>query len=304
MKTVPVQCRAHKGIFRVVKKPGRRPVSCDPIKNPCSQAGGQLSTTDKPELPKSRRDLRTRTLKPGAVTVRKVGAERKLAEKAGVVAAKRQPPAESIQQSESEYRARVNETYNAKYGQLGASPVNASLTPAMAAKGILAAQGWTVTGEAWFEEGFINRDMEGNENGDIRELGDVGFASVTAIRGDETIAIMWRDGEKVSQEYTIWDEKAVEGASKPNLRLSFNPDELSDVDLVRLIAGQKITWENSISGSEETAVVSPDTFRIDHRFVGSKLDENPGSRVINFLDHSRKSFRAIHVSALTNVESP
>lgn len=309
MKLVPVQCRTHGGIFRAVKKPGRRPVKCS-VERPCNKAGGQDSVDSKPELPTTRRNLRTRTLKPAAVAVRQVSNVERVASeiKNKRLSRRRYDPASEPGAMVGADNSRMPKTSKTAVPARKSSsesiqkpqPVqpsiedNNSLPLAMKAKAELLIKGWEVVGEAWIEED---------------SLVALPMASITATRDDEVITILWASGEKIDQQYSIWDngnmsKNVSKGKPTPNEKLGIDLDELSDVELIRLIAGQEIKWVNKLSGNEDKAVVSPEKFRIDHTFVGSHLDSNPGDRIINFLDHKRKSFRAIHVSALCSIQSP
>lgn len=290
MKLVPVECRTHKGIFRVVKKPGRRPVKCN-VKNPCTKASGQESTQDKPVLPPGRRDLRMRTVTPGKVTVSRVEqvashiknnriAERRLAEKAGVV--------ENVSAVGRRIKARATQQ-EPSTESVQKPPENATLFLAMKAKEQLAANGWEVLGEAWLDDGHD-------------------YAALNATRGEELITALWRDGEAISQEYSLWDNgnmaKNVPAKQpEPNTKLGFDPDELSDVELLRAINGQRVKWVNRISGGEESAVIDAKMVQIQHTYIGGTADENPGDRIVKFVDKGR-GYRAFYVKQLCAVESP
>lgn len=324
MKVRAITCRDHKGTFKVPVKRGRVPVRCK-VDNPCTMAGGQTSKEDRPELPKNRRDLRTRTLKPGAVTVRRLGkpeliasqiknargsarssvnAERKLAEKAGVVESIAHDDA--VAASEAAYRDRFNKRYNEKYGTLGPSYAPGDAVAAVIKKKYapLDDSNRSVALAKKAKEELIARDWEVTGHADD----EVETATITAVRGDELITIMWAMGEKVSQEYSIWDNGNMKNnvpdpKKPPNASLKFDPDELSDVELLREIAGMKVFWVNRISGSDESAVIDPGQVQIQHTYIGGRADENPGDRIIKFVDKGR-GYRAFYVKQLSKVVSP
>ena len=280
MKTVPVQCRTHGGIFRAPKRPGRRPVKCS-AERPCTKASGQESTEDKPTLSNNRRYLRTSTLKPGKVTVRTVDALERV--DSGVTTAVERI-ASSVRKRQSAVAQQESPTES-----IQSRAENKTLFLAMQAKEELVAKGWEVVGEAWLDE-------------------EHDYASITATRDEELITALWRNGEAVSQEYSLWDNgnmaKNIPAKQpEPNKALGFDPDELSDVELLRAIAGQKVKWLNRISGGTESAIMDPGAIQIQHTYVGGTADENPGDRIIKFVDKGF-GYRAFYVKQLSAVESP
>ncbi len=93
-------------------------------------------------------------------------------------------------------------------------------------------------------------------------------------------------------------EKPSDNGYPPN-DLHFNPAEVTDSELVRLIKGMKVTWWNTIAGSKETAVVGGNV-TIEHIFF-TNGDEDNSKRIVKFIDHGGGGFRAFHVSALLKV---
>lgn len=157
---------------------------------------------------------------------------------------------------------------------------NPCLPPAKAAKERLVAAGWVVHGK-----GGITLD------------GDA-WAEITASREQETLLMGWNNGELTHQQYFMEFLNPEENHSPPT-KLHFEPSELTDSELVRMIKGMKVTWWNTIGHSEERAVVGGNV-TIEHIFFANG-DEDNSKRIVKFLDHSGGGFRAFHVSALLKV---
>jgi hypothetical protein len=160
---------------------------------------------------------------------------------------------------------------------------NPSLTLAKAAKERLEAMGWVCKGKAGF----------GHEEDAVGS-----WASLTCSRDAETLIMNWFDGELVAQNYSMEFARPAENAY-PESKLAFEPDELTDSELVRMIKGMKVTWHNTIAGNLETAVVGG-TVTVEHIFR-SNGDEDNAKRIVKFLDHNGGGFRAFHVAALVKV---
>lgn len=158
---------------------------------------------------------------------------------------------------------------------------NDSLPLAMAAKARLEAVGWTVKGRAW-----------------IAPMTTWHMAEITCSRGAETLMIVWQDGVLNDQDYQMESIRPAENGIPPH-SLPFNPEEVTDSELARLISGMKVTWWNSLAGSRETAIVSPKV-NIEHIFVGGGDTDN-SKRIVKFIDHSGGGFRAFHAGALLKV---
>lgn len=124
-------------------------------------------------------------------------------------------------------------------------------------------------------------------------------ARVTATRGDELLILVWVDGVVKAQEYVLWNQNKHTANGMPAHSLKFDPDELTDAELVRNISGMRVTWWNALAGTEEHAIVSPDKVQIEHAYSGSG-EETPGSRVVKFVAIDQ-GFRAFRASALLKV---
>lgn len=161
---------------------------------------------------------------------------------------------------------------------------NDSLPLAMAAKARLEAVGWTVKGRAWIGN---DTDVPGH------------WAEVICSRGAETLIVMWQNGVLKTQDYSMENLRQSENGIPPH-KLSFNPDELTDGELVRMVRGMKVTWWNTIASSAETAIIGPANIAVEHLFVGGGDTDN-SKRIIKFLDHGGGGFRAFHVGALLKV---
>lgn len=159
-------------------------------------------------------------------------------------------------------------------------PANPSLAPAMAAKERLEALGWVCKGSARMEDHHA-------------------LASITASRGDETVIMHWNDGQLISQNYSLWHEKP-SANGKPQGALTFDPDECTDRELIRALAGSKVTWWNSLGQREESAVIGKDRIQIEHCYNGVG-DETPGDRIVKFTEHGGAGFRAFKMAALLKV---
>ena len=153
---------------------------------------------------------------------------------------------------------------------------NEGVTKGQEAKARLEALGWKVNGK---------RDGEN--------------VLLTATRGDETLIMRWAPmGGLLSQEYSLWSETPSRN-NKPASKLPFDPDEVSDRELIRLLAGTKITWWNALGRSEETAYVSPDRVQVVHAYDGYG-DEQPSDRILTFVAVGG-GFRSLRVGALLKV---
>lgn len=159
---------------------------------------------------------------------------------------------------------------------------NPCLPPAKAAKERLVAAGWVVQGKAGLSEHY--------------------WTELTASRDAETLVIQWiavsDDDIQVTQQYAMEFLKPQENHTPPS-KLHFQPDELTDSELVRMIKGMKVTWWNTIAHAEEKAVVGGNV-TIEHIFFANG-DEDNSKRIVKFIDHGGGGFRAFHVSALLKV---
>lgn len=159
---------------------------------------------------------------------------------------------------------------------------NPSLDKGKAAKELLEAQGWDVTGKAWV-------DAEGGK-----------WASVTGARGEETLHIAWLNGEVQDQVYNLWNLDVPSKNGRPNANLPFDPDEIPDAELARYLVGVKVTWFNRLAGKEETAVCGRESIEIEHKWTGTG-DEYPSARLIKFIDAEGGGYRHFRLEQLTKV---
>lgn len=158
---------------------------------------------------------------------------------------------------------------------------NPSLDKGKTAKTLLEAQEWTVTGKAWTDED------------------DSRWASVTAARGEEMLHIVWKDGEVQDQVYNLWNLDTPSKNGRPNAHLPFDPDEIPDSELARILVGVKVRWWNKLGMMEESAIVGKD-LQISLKWTGTG-DAYPGARVISFVDAETKMYRAFRLDQLTKV---
>lgn len=125
------------------------------------------------------------------------------------------------------------------------------------------------------------------------------WATLICTRGDENLLMKWVNGVCTQQEYIMWHEKP-SANGKPDGSLTFNPDECTDRELVRALAGCKVTWWNVLGQREESAVIAKDKVEISHVYNGIG-DEQPGDRIVKFVEHGGAGFRAFRVAALLKV---
>jgi hypothetical protein len=180
----------------------------------------------------------------------------------------------------------VNENHPQLAQRASAAPKegNPSLTLAKEAKSLLEAAGWVCKGRAWTENA--------SEETYVAEL--------TCSRGNETLNMQWVNNELREQQYAMEFLKPAYNGY-PDSELRFNPDELTDSELVRMIKGMKVTWWNTIAGAKESAIVGG-TVTVEHIFRDNG-DEDNSKRIVKFLDHGGGGFRAFHVGALVKVGS-
>lgn len=161
--------------------------------------------------------------------------------------------------------------------------VNPSLPLAKAAKVRLEELGWSAKGRAFVDD-------------------DGGLcAEVTAARDTELLVMVWRNGKCVRQDYSLEPPPAPTETSGPLpiRNLHFNPVDLTDSELVRMIKGMRVTWWNTIAGAKETAIAGG-KITIEHIFYESG-NEDEAKRIVKFVDRDAGGFRAFHVSALLKV---
>lgn len=157
------------------------------------------------------------------------------------------------------------------------SEPSASLLKAQSAKEALQAQGWTVDGKA-----------KGSD------------ATLTCSRGEETLFLTFRDGALAEQNYLLWNVDKPSANGMPKHKLTFDPDEMTDTELIRALNGMKVTWWNRLASNTEMGIVSGNRIQIEHSFAGNG-DETPADRIVKFIDHGGAGFRAFRVGALLKV---
>lgn len=129
-----------------------------------------------------------------------------------------------------------------------------------------------------------------------------------ANRESETITIQIENGKLTKQHYSIWDSERPSTNGMPKVKLPFDPDEMSDVELINQLAGQKVTWWNRLSKSKESGVLGHTDGRkiqIQHviTVTDGEADELPGSRIITFVDATpnEAAFKSFAVGALMKI---
>lgn len=160
--------------------------------------------------------------------------------------------------------------------------VPASVAKALETKALLEPQGWTCH---------------------AKRTGDGNGVEFHASRGIERIAIVIStNGTVVFQEYTLWDTQKPSTNEMPSgaRKLSFNPDEMTDKELVTMLKERTVFWWNRISKKEESATI-PAKVQITHTFNGHE-DEVPGDRVITFVDMHGGGFRTFRQGALMRLD--
>jgi hypothetical protein len=132
-----------------------------------------------------------------------------------------------------------------------------------------------------------------------RSWADKSTAEITATRDDEMIYVTVTNGQS-SMQYSLWSFDKPQENGKPVSKLPFDPDEIGDRELVRLLAGVKVTWYNRLSGKEEHAYCGAVAIRVEHGY-NARGDEMPGERIIKFTDPDDKHFKAFRLDQLLKV---
>lgn len=160
---------------------------------------------------------------------------------------------------------------------------NPSLDKGREAKTLLEAQGWDVAGKAWSDE-------SGSK-----------WASVSAVRGEEMLHIVWKDGVAQDQVYNLWNLDVPSKNGRPNANLPFDPDTIPDSELARYLVGVKVKWWNKLAGKEESAIIGKD-LQISLKWTGTG-DAYPGARIISFIDATPNmtAYKAFRLDQLTKV---
>lgn len=159
-----------------------------------------------------------------------------------------------------------------------AKQISAGVDKALAAKARLEPLGWKTTG--------------------TKDGTDV---VLSGVRGEERIAIRWNaSGDLVWQQYDLWHSDVPKKNGKPASNLPFDPDEVPDKEIARMLSGTKVTWWNVLAGAEQSAVISGTKVSIGHAY-DSHGDEQPSDRVITFVDATGAGFRSFRLGALLKV---
>lgn len=160
-----------------------------------------------------------------------------------------------------------------------ATPPEGSIARAHVAKALLEAQGWA-----------CHASIDGTS------------IQFHASRDTERIAMIITDGVVVSQEYTLWDTQKPSTNEVPAgmVKLPFNPDEMTDSELVRALMERTVIWWNRIAKGEEKATL-PTKVSVTHTFNGHE-DEVPADRVITFVDMHGGGFRTFRQGALMRLD--
>lgn len=154
---------------------------------------------------------------------------------------------------------------------------NTSVPLAKAAKEHLSALGWTTQGRAFADD----------DGAWCAEL-------IASRATGETLIMQWLDGRIVRQDYSLNYDRPADNHIPPN-KLGFDPEELTDRELVDRIRGMKVVWWNTLGNSTESGTIG-NKVSVEHVF-----DDNTAKRLVKFVDHGGQGFRAFHVSALLKV---
>jgi len=181
--------------------------------------------------------------------------------------------------------------------------VNPSIPTARRLREQLEPLGWTAHARAYFEE-----DDTSIINTSIRR----GMVEFNATRDSELITVLIDNGKVVDQRYSIWDADRPATNGMPRVRLPFDPEELSDIELIRELSGQKVTWWNRTGQTKEAAVIGATSEDYPNRKItiqhvitmtDGEPDELPGSRIVTFVDSTPNGaqFRSFAVGSLMKI---
>jgi len=261
-----LQCREHGGTFEVIPKRGRPPVKCSPD-NVCTRFSGNGKSV------KAGKEIAASVAKRHPeVYGRKPRSKAPSNGLTDTGERMRQEYMATLKESASEAPNKAPES-----SPNGRSSGNASLPRAQSAKAQLEAQGWIATGKA-----------KGNG------------ATLTCSRGEETLFLIFNDGELTSQTYQLWDN------GMPQSKLTFDTDEMTDSELIKALSGMKVTWWNKLASNTESGVIGTSKIVIEHSYAGNG-DEAPADRIVKFVDYTRQGdgisgrMRAFRLGALIKV---
>lgn len=261
-----ITCREHGGYFYVTPRRGRPPVKCTE-ENKCTGTRN-VPSESAVSVRGSRKGTRSGTTPaPTEVATRKTRSS-------GATAAN-----STVSATPATTRKRASSAVDG-------SNDNQTLAMAKHSKELLEEMGWTVRGKFWHE-------------------GDDVYASVTAARGPEMFYGVFKNSQQITSDYSLWNlEQPQKNANPYGKNLPFDPDEIGDSDLVRMLIGQRVTWYNRLSQKLETAFCGKDTLTVEHIYDGYG-DETPGARIIKFVDSvNGTGYRAFRLDALTHVGTP
>lgn len=308
MKTL--SCREHGGTFQIIPRRGRPPVSCAP-ENPCTSSAVKKGTVAPTfsSAPSVAVETGFRRSSPTKTLDQMSAAElRAYARSLGMSTATKLTEAADLRRAIRRYQSKqagnpadAIETVKDDSGRVTGlrgpmrkapkktaevtTRVNPSVPKAHEAKARLADLGWTVAGRAWFDA-----------------VTKAGYAEIVATRGDETLIMRWINGNVEQQHYALWDVDRPANNNTPANDLPFDPDEIPDSELVKILAGMRVTWWNKLAQSNESAVASASTIEITHAYNGIG-DETPADRIVKFVAMNGGGFRAFRLGALLKIGS-
>lgn len=308
--TKELVCRTHGGTFRVPIKRGRQPVRCKED-NPCTQA------TASPEgKPLPRGGIKMGTVAPQFSHASRVERAASTMKNAGTGPYKSVDPDAALESMSNKELQRYAFKHSISLtGITKRSEAIAHITAAIAQPlqtcneqlstapnedmhQQLADANWHATERpawiptAWERLATLGWQVHVKRDADTYEL--------TAVRDTEWLIMRSAlDGSDLTQTYSLWsDNPAVNNI--PQHKLGFDPDEIGDGELIRRVAGCKVTWWNTLSRTTETAVLPKTGAKIEHAYDGIG-DEAPTDRIIKFVDAAGSGFRAFRLGALLRI---
>lgn len=280
--TKALTCRTHGGKFVVEARRGRPPVRCTPD-NPCSELSAIPREKPTPKSgslglrhPADAKTARNKRLTPEASMSR--------AQRDSAAIRNTPTPHSAMQEVFEDEKAAAREAAVKLQERIATAQAKVkggseSVLLAQAAKNRLEPLGWLCKGRAW----VVGVDKR---------------AEVIATRGEETIYLGWLNGEMVEQTYQVWDMDAPKNNGKPASTLGFDPDEMTDRELVKRLSGMPVVWWNALGAKEEKSTI-PSNMQIEHAYNGIG-DETPADRIVKFIEVGG-SYRAFRVGALMKV---
>ena len=134
----------------------------------------------------------------------------------------------------------------------------------------------------------------------------IGVVDFSATRDTEMITVEIIGGKVIKQHYSIWNDDRPALNKKPQAKLTFDPEELSDAELVGKLAGKRVAWWNPLGGNREYGRLPESEGKkitVQHVITmdDGNPDELPGSRIVTFVDQDGTGFRSFKVGALMAV---